>query len=471
MQKFYWVVLLILSSFSSFGQTFEVDTLLKNGPLTERINLVFLGDGYTASEQGQFINDVNGILNTLFSQSPFKHYKNYFNAFAIKVISEESGANHPGTSPDSDCAGVPQKTVNNYFGSTFDNGSIHRLLYPTKLTTITGVLASNFPMYDQVFVAVNTPYYGGAGGFVATCSSHVLGRDVAIHELGHSFAGLADEYWAGLQYAQEKPNMTRETNATLVKWKNWMGVSDIGIYPHTGDASWQKPHEKCKMSTLDKPLCMVCAERFVERFHELVKPLEDYSPKELSIRINDEDNPDVEFALSLTEPDPSTLKITWENNDVEFADQEDHVSVSLGTLVTPAIIRATVIDTTALSRSDLHNTIHAYVVEWKVERESDIVTGVEITSSEKKYEVQVFSNPVDTELNFSFKVSDPTKVSVVLLDTSGKKIRSLVADTSTLTGEHSYSFTKESLGLSTSSTYLLRFSFDGTIIIRKIAVR
>lgn len=142
----------------------------------------------------------------------------------------------------------------------------------------------------------------------------------------------------------------------------------------------------------------------------------------------------------------------------------------MSTLITPGTIRATVIDTTDLSRNDLHKTTHAQVIEWKVMRNIDIITGVEVSSSEKQYAVEVFSNPVETELNFNFKISDPTTVSVVMLDASGKKIRSLVDNQLTLPGEHNYSFTRESLALASRSTYILTFSFEKTIITRKIVV-
>src|SRR5688572_11825013 len=110
--------------FASQAQTFEVDTIFKNGGLAERINLVFVGDGYKADELGKYNYDVNDILAEIFNQSPFKEYKNYFNAFAINVISNQSGASHPQTSSNSDCAQVPILTVDNYFGSKFDLGGI-----------------------------------------------------------------------------------------------------------------------------------------------------------------------------------------------------------------------------------------------------------------------------------------------------------------------------------------------------------
>jgi hypothetical protein len=95
MRIFYFFISSVLICSTLQAQTFEVDTVLKNGPISDRINFVFLGDGYTAGEQEKFITDVNDILNEMFSQAPFKQYKSYFNAFAVKVISAESGAKSP----------------------------------------------------------------------------------------------------------------------------------------------------------------------------------------------------------------------------------------------------------------------------------------------------------------------------------------------------------------------------------------
>ncbi|HMV91726.1 MAG TPA: M64 family metallopeptidase, partial [Cyclobacteriaceae bacterium] len=348
----------LLICLSAKAQTFDVDTVLKNGPVSERINLVFLGDGYTAGEQTKFITDVNKILTALFAQSPFKEYKSYFNAYAIKVISQESGANHPQNSTDGDgaCPAQAVKSVDNYFGSTFDYLGIHRLLYPNDLGKVATVLAANFPLYDQAFIAINTPYYGGAGGSFATCSDHSAGREVAIHEIGHSFAGLADEYWAGAQYAAEKPNMTKQTSPSLVKWKNWMGVSGVGIYAHSGDASWKKPHTNCKMGVLNSPLCKVCTETFVERFHLFVTPLREFLPHDTRFNIDPDLEQTIDFSLSVNPPEPNTLKITWEVDDVLKSKNTETLAVSSNELLATSTIRATVQDTTALTRSENHTT-------------------------------------------------------------------------------------------------------------------
>lgn len=446
------------------AQTFEVDTVLKNGSIADRINLVFLGDGYTAGQQGKFITDVNDILDEMFSQAPFKEYKNYFNAYAVKVISVESGANHPKNTTDSDCT-TPVAVVNNYFGSTFDYQGIHRLLYPTKLSTVINVLSTHFPLYDQAFVAVNSPYYGGAGGFVATCSDHANGRDVAIHEIGHSFAGLADEYWAGAGFAAEKPNMTKQIEPSLVKWKNWIGTGGVGIYSHSGDASWKKPHTNCKMEKLNVPLCKVCSETFVERFHQFVKPLSGFLPKDSKFNIDPELDQKLDFFLSLVPPNPNTLKITWERNDVVISKNVESIAVSPIDIETSTIIRATVIDTISLTRSDAHAVNHVYIVEWEITK--GLVTGVETQASQ--YNLSVYPNPSGGELKFSYTLSKPGAVNVSVMDSNGRIIKTMVNNWQE-NGEYTYAFKPEDLNIP-AAEYFVQFKFGKTIVPLKVIMK
>jgi hypothetical protein len=465
------VTLLIACTFFCLAlnaQTFEVDTVLKNGPVTDRINLVFLGDGYTAGEQGKFITDVDEILTEMFSQTPFKQYKSYFNAFAIKVISLESGANHPKTTADPDCT-MPVAVVNNYFGSTFDYQGIHRLLYPTNLAKVINVLSTHFPLYDQAFIAVNSPYYGGAGGFVATCSSHASGLDVAMHEIGHSFAGLADEYWAGSGYAVEKPNMTRQTSPALVKWKNWIGTAGVGIYPHSGDASWKKPHTNCKMGVLHAPLCNVCSETFVERFHLFVKPLSGFSPVENNFHIDPELEQNLNFSLSLIPPDPNTLRITWEKDNVVISKNVESVTIASADIdiEASAIIRAIVHDTISLTRAESHTANHIYIVEWEVTR--SLVTGTEVQTSSRQFNVSVYPNPSDGDLRFSYILSKPGSVTVSLMDNNGRKIKTLV-NALQENGAYNYAFRIEELNIS-SAAYIVQFNFGKTIVPVKVILK
>ena len=197
------------------AQTFPVDTLVKTGPLDRRINLVFVPDGYQASEMPLFRSRVSQVLNSLFAQTPFLEYRAYFNAFAIEVPSAQSGSTHPRTAPD--CGAVQPFAATTYFNSRFDFGGIHRLLVPQATAALGAVLTRNFPSYDQVFVLVNSLDYGGSGGQFATASANINATEIMVHEIGHSFGGLSDEYWAGPQYARETFNMTQTTTPATVR--------------------------------------------------------------------------------------------------------------------------------------------------------------------------------------------------------------------------------------------------------------
>jgi len=130
--KIHLIVGFLACFFSTINaQTFKVYTLQFYGDISKFINIVILGDGYTANQLDTFIFDAKKLSNYLFSQSPWSNYNNYFNVFAIKVISQETGTKHPNTAPD--CGNsVPITNPNTYFGCTFDSNSIHRLVVPTN---------------------------------------------------------------------------------------------------------------------------------------------------------------------------------------------------------------------------------------------------------------------------------------------------------------------------------------------------
>ena len=86
------------------GQTFPVNHVVISGETDKRINIVFMSEGYTISEIGQFNQDVQNVITDLFNTTPYAEYESYFNVFAIEVASNESGTDHPGTADDGTCA-------------------------------------------------------------------------------------------------------------------------------------------------------------------------------------------------------------------------------------------------------------------------------------------------------------------------------------------------------------------------------
>ena len=325
----YWLFALILHGFfitsSSAQVVLGVDTLINNGNKNNRINLVFMGDGYTSAQQSQFISDVNTIVNKLFITAPFNRYTNFFNVYAIKVVSTESGCDHAHTAADCGSANpqVPNATVNTILGAQFDYGGIHRLLYCTNTTNINSILQSYAPFYDKALIVVNSPYYGGSGGTFPTCSVESNSAEIMIHELGHSFAGLGDEYGGTSCGGTEKPNCTQETNPTLIKWKSWFpngiaiptpagtNCSSIGLYLGANycNTNWYRPKCNCKMNQLNNAFCEVCSQEFVYCISNSINLIESTTPATSNLTLSDGQSQT--FNATVIAPVPNSLFITW----------------------------------------------------------------------------------------------------------------------------------------------------------------
>lgn len=401
------------------AQVFQVDTIMYHGSPDKFINIVYLGDGYQTNELGNYDNHAFTANQYLFNTSPFSSYKRYFNAFAIRSVSTQSGARHPRTATD--CpgeAGHPTLETNNIFGSTFDYGNIHRLLVPTRGTVLNRVLLDNFPLSDQRVIVVNSQYYGGSGGTNATSSVHASSNEIFVHEIGHSYAGLSDEYWAGDQYARETPNLTRETDPNLVKWKNWIGVSGVGVFVHGNSgnqANWYRPHNNCKMRFLGPAFCPVCKERIVQTtLSKFGNPILGFTPQEVDL-ISQTDS--LRFKLDIFQPSDSTLKVKWLVNGQVIDSLKDSVTLVLSQLV-PGInnVRAEVLDTTRFIRANNHSTVNTYSVNWRVTRPTTQIAG-----KSQKPLVTIFPNPAAKSLSISLS-SGKSIDQIEVLTTHGRSI-------------------------------------------------
>jgi hypothetical protein len=273
------------------AQVFPVQPVVVNGPTDQRINLVFLAEGYTAGEMTKFGADVQNALTGLFNTPPYREYAGYFNAYAVEVASNQSGTDHPYTAPDCP-AGLDTLNRDTYFNSTFDYAGIHRLIVPQS-GRVYPVLTANTPYWDVAFVIVNTSYYGGAGGTFATFTTNVSAAEIAIHELGHTFADLADEYDYGGGGGYEAPNATAELVRPLIKWNAWIdpstpvptpetsaygsviGLFEGAVYTPTG---WYRPKLNCKMQNLGVPFCAVCSEQTVRSVYNLLSAVNRLDP-------------------------------------------------------------------------------------------------------------------------------------------------------------------------------------------------
>ncbi len=431
MKSFLCFLLITFNTLFLFSQTFDIETIKNAGNNDIRINLVILSEGYQTSEFAKFKTDAESLVTDMFTQSPFLEYADYFNVHIIKVPSNESGADHPGTAIDvTEPYNIPITAVDTYFNATFDAFGYHRFLYygidyadaASAELKIRSVLADNFPTYDQALLIVNSSEYGGTGGEFPVTSTHTSANQIAIHELGHSMFDLKDEYLVPDVFYGEAINMTQETNTSLVKWGNWLNDNGVNIYPYGTSgvpATWYRPHQSCKMRYLGFPFCSVCKEGIIEKIHSLISPIDSYTPN------NTVDNPTfpLDFQLDLVKPDPNTLERAWTLNTVSFASDVDAISILETDLVDGANTLTTVIhDNSNFLRVDNHDSFHVYTVTWTINYTSLGIDDIE--SEVNNYNISLYPNPSNTIVNLKFESNTISDLKVKIMSIDGKKIKS-----------------------------------------------
>ena len=196
----------------------EVWPVFENGPPSEKVDLLVIGEGYTAAEISKFHADATRLVNALFEEEPFRSRKSDFNVWGLDLPSPESGVSRPRAEQ---FRRTPLSAEYNIFDSeryllTYDNRALRD--------------AASAAPYEFIEILVNEEQYGGGGifNFQATAAVDTgFAEYVFIHEFGHHFAGLADEYYTsdvaydtGAAYHPEpwEPNVTALHDPARVKW-------------------------------------------------------------------------------------------------------------------------------------------------------------------------------------------------------------------------------------------------------------
>lgn len=193
----------------------QVWAVMQNGEPRDKVDLLLMGDGYTAPEMEKWHADARRLAQTLFETSPFKERRSDFNVWAIDIAADESGVSRPS---DGIARRSPLRATYDAFGSeryvlTFDNKRLRE--------------AASAAPYEFIEIVVNSRKYGGGGIFnlFATVSAdNAFTPYVFVHEFGHHFAGLADEYYtsdvayenAAARPEPWEPNVTADPRAA--KW-------------------------------------------------------------------------------------------------------------------------------------------------------------------------------------------------------------------------------------------------------------
>ncbi|MEU5402267.1 M64 family metallopeptidase [Streptomyces sp. NPDC005963] len=305
----------------------QISKLMDNGSTADRLDIVIVGDGYTAAELPQFHTDAKEIWAETAAVEPYTTYRNLFNIWTVDAVSNQSGV-----TGDPDRGTVRDTALGSYFWC----GDIERLLCIDQEKVDRYVAKA--PEADLVIVLANSTKYGGAGYNVPSAtlgyegiSTASAGNDksgqVAIHETGHSLGKLADEYfypgYPGYErYTGPEPadsNISTLTAADIAaqrtKWHRWLGEPSpdggtIGAFEGGGYfvQGLYRPTDNSLMRSVGKPFNLPGVEAMIAGFYRHAKPLTAVTPTDRTLRLRHTVKTTVP---ALTGADGRQLKIRW----------------------------------------------------------------------------------------------------------------------------------------------------------------
>jgi hypothetical protein len=286
---------------ANFAPTVQINRAISSGPPANRVDILVFGDGYTAAQQALFNTNAATLQTSMFNLSPYREYQNFVNWTTAFVASNQSGADHPpyqaGCTTTTCCNDTAAQTdphagqfVDTAFDARFCTSQIHRLL--TVNSSKVNAVAAAYPDRDQIVMVVNDDVYGGSGGPLSTTSTNPSADQIVLHEYGHTFHRLADEYFytgtppalacsdiSGAALSACSINVTNVTDSAAVKWRLWftpgnpiptpVGTAGVGLFQGASydNTNLYRPVDSCLMRFLGVQFCAVCKEAYVKRIY------------------------------------------------------------------------------------------------------------------------------------------------------------------------------------------------------------
>ncbi len=233
----------------------EIVALMDNGDIHKKVDILIIGDGYTAKDMDKFKTDAEHFNDVMFDTPPFKERKKDFNVRALCAVSTESGID------------VPDKNIwkNTALGTMYNTFGSERYVL-TESNRELRDLASAAP-YDFICILLNDSRYGGGGIYQLYTTTYTIENNkdqawqrdyVYVHEFGHSFGGLGDEYYSSSTGYEEfypagvepwEPNITRLLDAPRIKWQSQ--VTD-GLPIPTDWSKKEYDNMRAELMTLDR---------------------------------------------------------------------------------------------------------------------------------------------------------------------------------------------------------------------------
>ena len=339
------------------------ETIINNGDPANRVDIAIMGDGYTAAEMQKYRDDVQSAITRFFDSEPWREYKNFFNVHRIDVVSSQSGVDHP----------ERFSSVNTALDATYNCQGVQRLVCVnfTKANTILGNSVTP-AQRDIALVIVNDSEYGGSGGSIAVASTNVQVLELILHELGHSFGFLADEYGGppppvcNLSFEPSAANATRVTDRSLIKWNHWIDANTPiptqtffdgvpGLYQGAVycDAGMYRPTFGSRMRLLGRPYEQINTEQLIRRIYNFVSPIDASQPAATDITLTTAQSQSFSVTPLITLS--GTVKVDWFLDGVF---QSTGTGFTASNLTSGAhVVDAVVKDITAQVRKDTENLL------------------------------------------------------------------------------------------------------------------
>jgi hypothetical protein len=241
--------------------------IIEGDPQSPHIGVVFVGDGYNLNDMPQYQKDTNDIFKNLILQEPFKSYRSYFTFYRVDHITLQSGIGN-----------TPSKGL----GMHYNCNGIPRLLCINTSSVLAA--AQNANRSDIIFALANSSEYGGAGYRNPTVSTlaarNPAALELALHELGHSFAQLGDEYEdkGSPTNCNLYPNISDSNFSEMAKkktkWYRWQDLKNVSSFAGACYSSrFYRPTLESKMRTLGHAFGEINLEQFILQIYKKIKPI------------------------------------------------------------------------------------------------------------------------------------------------------------------------------------------------------
>lgn len=326
----------------------QVVKMIDNGPTGDRLDVVVIGDGYTAAELERFRSDARQKWDEVTAVEPYTTYRNLFNVWTVDAVSRESGVTGDPT---------PATARDTALGSYFWCEEIERLLCVDQPAV--DAYVAKAPEADLVIVLANSAKYGGAGynepsatlgyeGISTASAGHPKSGQVAIHETGHSLGKLADEYfYPGVpEYEKYTGPEPAESNSSALpadrmaarrtKWYRWLGETSpdggpVGAFEGGGyfATGLYRPTDNSIMRVLGRPFNLPGVEAMIGGFHRHARTVTPLTPTDRTLRARDTARVSVP---RLAGPDDRQLVVRWYLDGRELKGFEGRTEVAVAEL-------------------------------------------------------------------------------------------------------------------------------------------